>query len=156
MTIADVASIALFAMLALLIAVELVRPVRTSEAVRGWRRKCLAFLPLVIAISGAIPFLLAGLIEDIKLLPGDRLGFAGGTLASTLSSSTPAACAQPLPIAPRRVMPCCRSITRSRSSCSAGTASWRSRSCRPARDRGRPHARRARLDRLSHDLVTEY
>jgi hypothetical protein len=67
MTIADVASIALFA---LLIAVELVRPVRTFEAVRRWRFKCLAFLPLIIAISGAIPFLLAELIEDVKLLPG--------------------------------------------------------------------------------------
>ena len=86
MAASDVAILALFAMLALLIAIDLVRPSRAFEAVRGWRLKCLAFMPMIIAISVAVPLLLAGAIDDVKLLPGHRLGLAGGTLAGILVS----------------------------------------------------------------------
>lgn len=86
MTAVGVALIALFAMQALLIAVELVAPARSFEAVRGWRLKCLAFIPVVLAISAAVPLLLADAIADVKLLPGDELGLAGGTLVGILIS----------------------------------------------------------------------
>lgn len=83
---AAVAIVALFAMLALLIAMELLRPARTFEEVRGWRLKCIAFMPIVIAISSIIPYAMSGLIEDIRLLPGHRLGLLGGTVVGILVS----------------------------------------------------------------------
>lgn len=86
MTVADLAIALLFAMLALLIVVELLRPARTFEDVRGWRLKCIAFMPIVIAISSTIPYAMAGVIADIKLLPGDRLGLVGGTVVGILVS----------------------------------------------------------------------
>lgn len=78
--------IVLVAMLALLIAVEHVRPVRTFEEVPGWRLKCLAFIPLVVGIAAAIPYLMAGLIDDVTLLPGYRLGTLGGTVVGIVIS----------------------------------------------------------------------
>lgn len=86
MGVAVVALCALFAMLGLLIVLDLVRPVRRFEEVRGWRLKCVGFMPVVIAISSAIPFLLADAIDDVKLLPGHRLGVVGGTVVGILTS----------------------------------------------------------------------
>jgi len=86
MGIVDVAIVALFAMLALLMAIEHVRPVRAFEEVRGWKLKCVAFMPLVICISAAIPYVMAGVVGDVKLLPGDRLGIAGGTVVGIVFS----------------------------------------------------------------------
>jgi sterol desaturase/sphingolipid hydroxylase (fatty acid hydroxylase superfamily) len=86
MGVAELAVVALFAMLAILMIVERVRPVRRFEEVTGWRLKCLAFMPVVIGLSVAIPFLLAGPIEDVRLLPGHQLGLAGGTLVGILAS----------------------------------------------------------------------
>jgi sterol desaturase/sphingolipid hydroxylase (fatty acid hydroxylase superfamily) len=86
MTAADVAIALLFAMLAILIVLELLRPARSFEEVRGWRLKCIAFMPIVIAISSTIPYAMAGVIEDIKLLPGHRLGVLGGTVVGILVS----------------------------------------------------------------------
>lgn len=86
MGVVDVTAVALFAMLALLIAIEHVRPVRAFEAVPGWRRKCLAFMPMIVGISAAVPYLMAGVIEDVTLLPGDRLGIAGGTVVGIVGS----------------------------------------------------------------------
>ncbi len=46
MKVVDVTVIALFAMLALLIGIEQVRPVRRVQGgVPGWRLKCVAFIP---------------------------------------------------------------------------------------------------------------
>jgi sterol desaturase/sphingolipid hydroxylase (fatty acid hydroxylase superfamily) len=78
--------IVLLAMLALLMALEHRTPVRRYEEVAGWRLKCLAFIPLVIGIAGSIPYLMAGLIEDTKLLSGHRLGIVGGTIAGIVIS----------------------------------------------------------------------
>ena len=86
MGVSEVAIIALFAMLGLLMIVEHVSPVRRFEAVRGWRLKCLAFMPVVIAISASIPFLLVDAIRSVKLLPGERLGLVGGTLVGIVTS----------------------------------------------------------------------
>jgi sterol desaturase/sphingolipid hydroxylase (fatty acid hydroxylase superfamily) len=82
-----VAIVALFAMLALLVAMEARWPVRAFEEVPGWRLKCLlAFMPLVIAISALTPVLMAPAIEDVRLLRGDRLGLVGGTLVGIFVS----------------------------------------------------------------------
>jgi sterol desaturase/sphingolipid hydroxylase (fatty acid hydroxylase superfamily) len=78
--------VVLFAMLCVLIVVERIRPVRAFEEVPGWRLKCLAFIPVVVGIAAAIPYLMAGLIEDVRLLPGDRLGILGGTLVGIVVS----------------------------------------------------------------------
>jgi sterol desaturase/sphingolipid hydroxylase (fatty acid hydroxylase superfamily) len=78
--------IVLVTVLALLIAVEHVRPVRTFEQVPGWRLKCLAFIPLVGGIAAVIPYVMAGLIADVTLLPGDRLGVVGGTILGIVVS----------------------------------------------------------------------
>lgn len=78
--------IVLLAMLALLIAVEHLRPVRRFDEVPGWKLKCLAFIPLVAGLAASIPYLMAGLIEGVRLLPGDRLGIAGGTVVGILLS----------------------------------------------------------------------
>src|SRR5580765_5768353 len=68
MGIVDITVIALFAMLGLLVAIEHVRPVRAFENVPGWRRKCIAFMPMVIGIAAATPYAMARLIPDVKLL----------------------------------------------------------------------------------------
>jgi sterol desaturase/sphingolipid hydroxylase (fatty acid hydroxylase superfamily) len=86
MTAAEFAIVALFAMLGLLVAVELLRPARRFEAVRGWRLKCIVFMPIVVAIASIVPYAMSGLIADIKLLPGDRLGVVGGTVVGILVS----------------------------------------------------------------------
>ena len=86
MGVVDVTVIALFAMLALLIGIEQVRPVRAFERVPGWRLKCVAFIPIVLGISVAIPFLMADVIGGARLLPGDRLGVAGGAAVGIVLS----------------------------------------------------------------------
>ena len=86
MGVVEVAAGLLFALLALLIAVEFVRPARRWPAVPGWRRKCLAFMPMVIAISIAIPLLMAPLTGGLRLLPGHRLGIIGGTVVGIVLS----------------------------------------------------------------------
>jgi sterol desaturase/sphingolipid hydroxylase (fatty acid hydroxylase superfamily) len=83
---AELAIVALFAMLAILIALESRRPVRAFDAVTGWRLKCLAFMPMIVAISASIPFLLDGVVADVELLPGHRLGIVGGTLVGIVVS----------------------------------------------------------------------
>jgi sterol desaturase/sphingolipid hydroxylase (fatty acid hydroxylase superfamily) len=86
MGVSDVAVIALFALLFALMVIEHVRPVRRFEEVPGWRLKCVAFMPLVIGASAAVPYLMAGVIEGVKLLPGHRLGLVGGTLVGIVFS----------------------------------------------------------------------
>ena len=86
MGVVDVTVCALFAMLAVLIAIEQVRPVRAFEQVPGWRLKCVAFIPVVLGISVAIPYVMAGWIEGVKLLPGERLGVAGGAAVGIVLS----------------------------------------------------------------------
>ncbi len=81
MGVVDVTVVALFALLVALMAIEHLRPVRVFEEVRGWRLKCLAFMPMVIVVSASIPYAMASVIGDAKLLPGHRLGIAGGTIA---------------------------------------------------------------------------
>ena len=78
--------IVLFTMLAVLIAAERLRPVRVFEEVPGWRLKCLAFIPIVVGLAASIPYLMAGLIESFKLLPGERLGIVGGALVGIVVS----------------------------------------------------------------------
>jgi sterol desaturase/sphingolipid hydroxylase (fatty acid hydroxylase superfamily) len=86
MGVVDVAIVALFAMLALFMVVEAVHPVRRFERVRGWRLKCLLFMPMVIAVSASIPYVMSPLFHDIKLLPGHRLGIVGGTIVGIVVS----------------------------------------------------------------------
>jgi sterol desaturase/sphingolipid hydroxylase (fatty acid hydroxylase superfamily) len=78
--------IVLFTMLAVLAAVERLRPVRVFEEVPGWRLKCLAFIPIIVGLAASIPYLMAGLIDSFKLLPGDRLGIVGGALVGIVVS----------------------------------------------------------------------
>jgi len=80
------AIIGVLGMLAVLIAVELVAPARTFEAVPGWRAKCLAFVPVVLALTAAVPFFLDDALAAHALLPGDRLGLVGGTVVGILVS----------------------------------------------------------------------
>jgi sterol desaturase/sphingolipid hydroxylase (fatty acid hydroxylase superfamily) len=84
--VAVVAIVALFGMLALLVAMESSRPARTFEVVRGWRLKCVVFMVMVNTISAATPFVMAPVIEDVRLLPGHRLGLVGGTLVGIFLS----------------------------------------------------------------------
>jgi sterol desaturase/sphingolipid hydroxylase (fatty acid hydroxylase superfamily) len=87
MDVVEVAQLAVFAMLGLLVIAELAAPVRGKAAViAGWRLKCLLFMPMIVAITVLVPFAFAPLIEDSKLLPGDRLGIAGGTVVGILVS----------------------------------------------------------------------
>lgn len=86
MGVVDITVIALFAMLGLLVIAEHVRPVRAYEAVAGWRLKCVLFMPLVIGIAAATPYVMAKLLPDAKLLPGQRLGIVGGTIVGILVS----------------------------------------------------------------------
>jgi sterol desaturase/sphingolipid hydroxylase (fatty acid hydroxylase superfamily) len=86
MGVVDITVIALFAMLGLLVAIEHVRPVRTFEDVPGWRRKCVAFIPMVIGIAAATPYAMAKVISDVKLLPGERFGIVGGTIVGIMFS----------------------------------------------------------------------
>ena len=86
MDVVEIAVVGVVGMTLLLIAVEFIHPARRFEEVAGWRLKCLAFIPVVIAISSGIPFLLAGVIADVRLLPGDRLGLVGGTVVGIVLS----------------------------------------------------------------------
>ncbi len=82
----DVAIVALGATLVVLVIVELVRPVRAFVHVPGWRLKCLAFMPMVVGISTAIPIAMASSIEGVRVLPGHELGIAGGTIVGIVAS----------------------------------------------------------------------
>lgn len=73
-------------MLAILMAVEFIHPARRFEEVRGWRLKCVAFIPMILVISTAIPLLLSELMVGLQLLPGDRLGLVGGALVGIFLS----------------------------------------------------------------------
>ena len=87
MDVVEVAQLAVFAMLGLLVIAELAAPVRGKSAViAGWRLKCLLFMPMIVAITVLVPFAFAPLIEGSKLLPGDRLGIVGGTVVGILVS----------------------------------------------------------------------
>jgi sterol desaturase/sphingolipid hydroxylase (fatty acid hydroxylase superfamily) len=86
MSVVDVIVLALAATLVAVIVIELVHPVRQFEHVPGWRLKCLLFVPVTIGISSAVPFVMAHVIGDAKLLSGDRLGLAGGTVVGILAS----------------------------------------------------------------------
>lgn len=87
MDVVSVAQIALFAMLGVLVVAELAFPVRGGAAqIRGWRIKCLMFMPVIVAITVLVPFALAPVIADIRWLPGDRLGIAGGAVVGILIS----------------------------------------------------------------------
>src|SRR5688572_16319191 len=86
MGVVDVTLIALFAMLGLLMIVEHVRPVRAYADVPGWRLKCLLFIPIVVAIWAGTPYVMAGVIDGAKLLPGHELGIAGGAIAGIVVS----------------------------------------------------------------------
>lgn len=86
MDVTGVVIIGVLATLVVLIGVELVAPARRFEEVRGWRLKCLAFVVLVLAIAGSIPFVLAEVIDDVKLVSGDRLGIAGGAVVGIVVS----------------------------------------------------------------------
>ncbi|MGE0549179.1 MAG: sterol desaturase family protein [Kofleriaceae bacterium] len=86
MGIVDVATLGVLTMLVLLIALELIHPARRFPDVRGWRWKCVAFMPVIIAITITTPFLMSGVIEDIRLLRGYELGTVGGTIVGILVS----------------------------------------------------------------------
>jgi sterol desaturase/sphingolipid hydroxylase (fatty acid hydroxylase superfamily) len=76
----------LFLALVLLIAAEQLRPARAFPAVAGWRLKCLAFIPVIVMISGGIPYLFADQLHKLSWLPGHRLGLAAGTVVAILIS----------------------------------------------------------------------
>lgn len=83
---AELAIVALFALLVGLMIAERVRPARAYPEVPGWRRKCLVFMPIVIAIAAAVPYVAGRAIGDGALLAGHRLGVAGGTLVGIVVS----------------------------------------------------------------------
>lgn len=85
MAVVDVAVIALFAMLVALGVVERIRPARAYPPVHGWRLRCLAFVPMVIAIPALVPFALAD-VADLQILPGHELGIAGGAVVGIVLS----------------------------------------------------------------------
>ena len=86
MDVTDVVVLVVLATLVVLIGVELVAPARTFEEVRGWRRKCLAFVVMILALVAAIPFLMEDVIADVKLVHGDRLGIVGGAVVGIVVS----------------------------------------------------------------------
>ncbi|MGE0869052.1 MAG: sterol desaturase family protein [Kofleriaceae bacterium] len=86
MGVVEVASIGVAALLLVLIAIELVRPARRFPDVRGWRWKCVGFMPAIIAITVTVPLLLSGVIEHVSLLPGHELGLVGGTAVGVVVS----------------------------------------------------------------------
>jgi len=86
MGVTGVAITVIAVMLGLLVAIEWIAPARRFEAVPLWSLKCAAFVPVTIAITVTVPYLLAGVIDDIKLVPGHRLGLVGGTVVGILAS----------------------------------------------------------------------
>jgi sterol desaturase/sphingolipid hydroxylase (fatty acid hydroxylase superfamily) len=76
----------LLSSLVLLIAAEQLKPAREFPTVIGWRFKCVAFMPVIVLISGGIPYLLADKLHQACWLPGHRLGLAGGTVVGILIS----------------------------------------------------------------------
>lgn len=86
MGVVELAAGGVFLMLGALIAIELFAPARWFEDVSGWRLKCIAFIPMIIAISTYVPIALAAQLESFQLLPGHRLGVAGGTIVGIAAS----------------------------------------------------------------------
>jgi sterol desaturase/sphingolipid hydroxylase (fatty acid hydroxylase superfamily) len=82
----DIAMLSVLTMLLALIVVELVKPARQFEKVKGWRLKGLLFTLLMFALGGAAPAVLGALIPaDLHVLPGDRLGNVGGALVGIVT-----------------------------------------------------------------------
>jgi sterol desaturase/sphingolipid hydroxylase (fatty acid hydroxylase superfamily) len=69
-----------------LIAVELLRPARKLEPVKGWRLKGSLFLVLMLVVGTVVPALFASLLPEVKLIPGHRLGLLGGTAFGIVAS----------------------------------------------------------------------
>ncbi len=86
MGVVEITLVALFAMLLALMLVERLRPVRAFPEVPGWRLRCVVFMPMVLGLSAATPYVMAGVIDGVALLPGYRLGIAGGTVVGILVS----------------------------------------------------------------------
>jgi len=86
MGVVDVTLIALFALLVALMLVEHRWPVRAYPEVKGWRWRCVLFMPMVLGISAAVPYVLADVTRSAGLVPGHRLGIVGGTLVGILVS----------------------------------------------------------------------
>lgn len=75
---ADILMLAALAVLALLLVLDAWRPARQNPEVKRWRLKGIAFLLLALALNVAVPSALAGLVGERSVLPGARLGTAGG------------------------------------------------------------------------------
>jgi sterol desaturase/sphingolipid hydroxylase (fatty acid hydroxylase superfamily) len=86
MGVTEVAIAALFGLLLALVVIERFWPVRQFEEVQGWRIKCVAFMPVVIGVAASVPYVMAGVIGGVALLPGHELGLVGGTLVGILVS----------------------------------------------------------------------
>ena len=74
------------ATLVALVAVEIFKPARRLEKVKGWRLKGALFIFLLIVIGAGSPMLFGGLFEGVKVLPGEKLGVAGGAVVGILVS----------------------------------------------------------------------
>jgi sterol desaturase/sphingolipid hydroxylase (fatty acid hydroxylase superfamily) len=81
---ADLAMMAVMLMLVSLIVVELVKPARRFEQVKGWRLKGLGFIVMMFAIGGGLPVLFGELVP-LKVLPGERLSTLGGAVAGIVT-----------------------------------------------------------------------
>jgi sterol desaturase/sphingolipid hydroxylase (fatty acid hydroxylase superfamily) len=82
---ADMAMLAALAFLVLFLVLDAWKPARRYAEVRRWRLKGLGFLVLALALNTTVPALLAGLIGERSLLPGSRLGTAGGFVVGLLA-----------------------------------------------------------------------
>jgi len=82
----DLAMMAVVATMLALIVVEFVKPARRFTKVKGWRLKGTAFIALMIGVGGVLPVFVGTMLPDVKLLPGDRLGLAGGAAVGILVS----------------------------------------------------------------------
>lgn len=68
------------------LAIERWRPARAFPAVRGWRRLGVAFLVLLFMLNGVLPALVpVSWMAAHSLLPGHRLGTAGGAAMGLLA-----------------------------------------------------------------------
>lgn len=86
MSVGTIAALVVLGTLASLLIIEWQRPARRFEKVRGWQVKCLLFVPMILGVAGAVPWLLSRVIAAPQLLPGDRLGLLGGTICGILIS----------------------------------------------------------------------
>jgi len=72
--------------LLLLASVEAVSPARTYPPVRGWRWKCLAFVPMIVTIAVAVPSGVDAILNGRALLGGKSLGVVGGAFVGIVAS----------------------------------------------------------------------